>query len=133
MQGGAMGRMRTGRYRGKQLSMRQLVQEGQVWALNGDVGMSESPLFSAVRGQTVRLTMVNDSRWPHAMHLHGHHVKTLNAGRREAPDVWRDTVLVDPGESIDVAFVADNPGRWMLHCHMLEHQASGMATWFVVA
>jgi FtsP/CotA-like multicopper oxidase with cupredoxin domain len=31
-----------------------------------------------------------------------------------------------------VAFVADNPGKWMLHCHMLEHQAAGMMTWINV-
>ena len=47
------------------------------------------------------------------------------------PD-WRDTVLVNRGEAVKVAFVADNPGKWMLHCHMLEHQAGGMSTWFEV-
>ncbi len=31
-----------------------------------------------------------------------------------------------------IAFVADNPGKWMIHCHMLDHQAAGMMTWFEV-
>lgn len=39
---------------------------------------------------------------------------------------WRDTVLVAPDEQIEIGFVADNPGDWMLHCHVLEHQAAGM-------
>jgi FtsP/CotA-like multicopper oxidase with cupredoxin domain len=37
-----------------------------------------------------------------------------------------------PDEPVEIAFVADNPGRWLLHCHMLDHQASGMLTWFEV-
>ena len=45
----------------------------------------------------------------------------------------RDTTLTVPDETIEIAFVADNPGKWLLHCHMLEHSASGMMTWFEVA
>ena len=37
-----------------------------------------------------------------------------------------------PDETIEIAFVADNPGKWLLHCHMLEHAAGGMMTWFDV-
>jgi FtsP/CotA-like multicopper oxidase with cupredoxin domain len=39
---------------------------------------------------------------------------------------WRDTVLMSPREEIEIAFVADNPGNWMFHCHILEHHAGGM-------
>jgi len=39
---------------------------------------------------------------------------------------WCDTVLLAPRERADVAFVADNPGDWMFHCHILEHQEAGM-------
>ena len=45
---------------------------------------------------------------------------------------WRDTVLLQRDEKASIAFPADNPGKWMLHCHMLEHQAAGMATWIEV-
>ena len=44
----------------------------------------------------------------------------------------RDTLLVQPGETVEVAFVADNPGNWLLHCHMVEHAAAGMMTWLRV-
>jgi FtsP/CotA-like multicopper oxidase with cupredoxin domain len=59
------------------------------------------------------------------MHLHGHAFKVI--AKNGAPaDEWGDTVLIDPKGRAEVAFVADNPGDWMLHCHVLEHQASGM-------
>jgi FtsP/CotA-like multicopper oxidase with cupredoxin domain len=110
-----------------------LVGQGQVWAMNGVAGRTEVPLVTAPLGRTVVLHMINANRWPHAMHLHGHHARIVaRNGHEVAPEPWRDTLLVDPMESISAAFVADNPGDWMLHCHMLEHQAGGMETWFRV-
>lgn len=41
---------------------------------------------------------------------------------------WQDTALVSPREKVEIAFVADNPGNWMFHCHVLEHQAAGRLT-----
>jgi FtsP/CotA-like multicopper oxidase with cupredoxin domain len=68
------------------------------------------------------------------MHLHGHSFRVLSRNsmptrRRE----WQDTVLLDPRERAEIAFVADNPGDWMFHCHILEHQAGGMMGVFRVA
>jgi FtsP/CotA-like multicopper oxidase with cupredoxin domain len=45
----------------------------------------------------------------------------------------RDTTLLERNTSREIAFVADNPGEWLLHCHMLSHAASGMMTRIVVA
>jgi FtsP/CotA-like multicopper oxidase with cupredoxin domain len=132
MQGGAMGNLESAIYRGERLSIRSLVREGKAWAFNGEVGMPQKPLFSVQRGRTVEVRMVNDTGWPHAMHFHGHHVRVAAATREETVGDWRDTVLMQPRETLPVEFVADNPGKWMLHCHMLEHQAAGMATWFEV-
>ena len=142
MTGGAMGGMSSAIYKGKELSVRELVREaGMIWAFNGVAGMPEKPLFSAKKGQSVELEMINNTSFSHAMHLHGHHMSEVSRVRQtrkglktiaSRPD-WRDTVLVNRGEAVKVAFVADNPGKWMLHCHMLEHQAGGMSTWFEVA
>lgn len=133
MAGGAMGGLRQADYKGETLSMRELVQRGQVWAFNGIAGRPEEPLFHARLGQTVRIRMVNDTAWPHAIHLHGHHVRLVDGNGAILPEQgWRDTVLLERHEERSVAFVADNPGKWMIHCHMLEHQAAGMASWFVV-
>ena len=62
--------------------------------------------------------------------MHGHHFRSV------APNgeigALRDTLLVMPGEKPIIAFVADNPGSWLLHCHMLEHSLGGMSTWVQV-
>lgn len=80
------------------------------------------------------MPIVNDTRWPHAIHLHGHHFKVLSRnGAPVAREEWRDTVLTAPGERVEIAFVADNPGKWMLHCHMLEHHEAGMMSWFEIS
>jgi len=134
MEGGAMGRMQGARFQGRQMGMRELVSQGKVWAFNGQAGMTDQPLFDAPRGKTVRLAMVNDTNWPHAIHFHGHHVREIARSQASVrADAWRDTVMLDRGETVTVGFVADNPGKWMMHCHMLEHQAGGMATWFKVS
>ena len=61
------------------------------------------------------------------MHLHGHHfwVASQEFGE-EARNVLRDTYLMAAGEKADFIFVADNPGLWLFHCHMMEHHAAGM-------
>ena len=137
MDGGAMGTMRQARLQGRVRSMRELVSMKRVWAFNGSAGDMDEPLFAVERGRTVELTIQNNSRWPHAIHLHGHHFQVLARLRGREPEPvehkdWRDTVLLEPMESLRVAFDATNPGRWLLHCHMLEHQAGGMITWFEV-
>ncbi len=61
------------------------------------------------------------------MHLHGHHMLVLSRdGEEPAGALWLDTIDVRPGEVWEVAFLADNPGLWMDHCHNLEHAATGM-------
>jgi len=105
-----------------------------MWALNGITDLPRDTLVRVKRGQTVIINMVNDNRWPHAMHLHGHHFKVLQEG--EGADslkgAWRDTTLIQGGESQKLVFPADNPGKWLLHCHMVEHTAGGMITWLEV-
>ncbi|MBT8411733.1 MAG: multicopper oxidase domain-containing protein, partial [Octadecabacter sp.] len=131
MEGGAMGRMRQATFEGQQLSFRQLARANQFWAFNGTVGMTDTPLASLERGQTVRLTMSNDTSFPHAMHLHGMHFREVLAGDVLGP--MRDTLLMDAGERREIAFNADNPGAWLFHCHMLSHAAAGMMTWIEIA
>ena len=82
-------------------------------------------------GENVRIKIINDTGWPRAMHLHGHNFRAVRDDGALGP--WRDTVLLDRAETRDIAFAADNPGKWLLHCHMLEHAASGMMTWIDVA
>lgn len=135
MQGGAMGRMREASLGGKMTDIRTLVRSGKVWAFNGiaDMDTAQQPLFEARRGSTVTLDITNNTSWPHAMHLHGHHFRQIRAdGNSVTPGPWRDTHLMERGEQHTMALVADNPGDWLIHCHMVEHAASGMTGWFRV-
>lgn len=64
------------------------------------------------------------------MHLHGHHVLVVSRDGQPSTGSpwWTDSLDVDPGESYDVAFLADNPGIWMDHCHNLPHAVDGLMT-----
>jgi FtsP/CotA-like multicopper oxidase with cupredoxin domain len=78
-------------------------------------------------GRAYVLRMRNDTAWHHPIHLHGHAFRVLRRnGQPTRHREWQDTVLMSPREEVEVAFVADNPGRWMFHCHILEHQEGGM-------
>ncbi|MEX0347752.1 MAG: multicopper oxidase family protein [Rhizobiaceae bacterium] len=130
MEGGAMGGMMSGvMHRNRMMGMRDLMSKGLVWAFNGVAGMPDAPLLRADRHQTVRITLDNRTAFSHAMHLHGHHFSEMMP---EGLGPARDTILVGARSSKEIAFVADNPGKWMFHCHMLAHQAAGMATWIEV-
>lgn len=137
MTGGAMGRLDGAMHGGVMRSMKELAAKGIVWAMNGVAAdpdhSNDPPLVEVARDTTVIIDMVNDTRWPHAMHLHGHHFRVIRRdGRAIDSAPWRDTELVAPDERVAIAFVADNPGKWLFHCHMVEHHAAGMATWINV-
>ncbi len=135
--GGAMGGMRGAELDGEWTDIRTLVRSGLVWAMNGVARRPtdyEPPMIVAPRGSSHLVTLRNESAFPHPMHLHGHHFRVLaRGGAATAHREWRDTVLVMPRESVDVAFKADNPGDWLFHCHVLEHHAGGMSAVIRVA
>lgn len=131
MQGGAMGGLRQGYYKGQLLSTDALLQKGQIWTFNGVAGLAPEPLVSAARGETIRIPMRNDTVFAHAMHLHGTHFQEVLPDGSFGP--LKDTILLEAGQAREIAFVADNPGNWVFHCHMLSHQAAGMTTWIRVA
>lgn len=133
MAGGAMGGMASMMHGGSMKTPRQMMEAGMVWGFNGFAGMEGAPMFQARRGETVVLESRNDTAFAHAIHLHGHHFRVLERdGRQVAHQDWRDTYIADPDETVKIAFVADNPGKWLIHCHMLGHAASGMMNWFEV-
>ena len=117
---------------------RQSEHRGLFWTINGkpvaDDHLHHAPLLALTRGRPYILELVNDTAWHHPIHLHGHVFRVVS--RNGEPVNWGesgDTVLLDPRTRAEIAFVADNPGNWMLHCHVLEHQASGMMTTVRVA
>ncbi|PZX12729.1 multicopper oxidase family protein [Celeribacter halophilus] len=130
MEGGAMGNMPMGRMNGQMMGFREMVSGGMYWTLAGVAGMDETPFARLSLGEHVRLKLTNDTIFPHAMHLHGQHFREISDGK-QGP--MRDTLLSLPAETTEIAFVANNPGKWLFHCHMLGHAATGMTTWIEVA
>jgi FtsP/CotA-like multicopper oxidase with cupredoxin domain len=117
---------------------------GGLWTVNGkpmvhDSGSEHShdkipPILTLKRGTSVVFTVKNDTVFDHPIHLHGHTFRVLSRnGKALAAPPLTDTVLLAQQETAEIAFVADNPGDWMLHCHILEHQESGMGAVFRVA
>jgi FtsP/CotA-like multicopper oxidase with cupredoxin domain len=102
------------------------------WRINGaawpgaDHAKIPPPLAVLERGRSYVFSLRNGSKLMHPIHIHGHTFTVLRSDRRSLPVHHADTVLLTPEETIEVAFVADNPGRWMFHCHVIEHQETGM-------
>src|SRR6266446_5501130 len=92
------------------------------------------PLLILPQGRSYLMSIRNYTAWWHPMHLHGYSFRVLSRNGAPVPHrQWADTVLVPPKEAVEIAFVADNPGDWMLHCHVTDHQVSGMMTVLRVA
>ena len=112
--------------------MGMMGHNGATWAMNGmsitgDGQPNMVPLLTIQRGKSCVLALRNDTAWWHPMHLHGHSFRVVSRNGKPTPRrEWRDTVLVPPRESADLAFVADHPGDWMFHCHVTDHQEAGM-------
>ncbi len=100
---------------------------GLFWSVNGHL-FPNVPMFVVAEGDVVVMHLENHSGEVHPMHLHGHRAVVLarNGVVATGSPWWFDSLNVRDGENYDVAFVADNPGIWMDHCHNLQHAAAGM-------
>jgi FtsP/CotA-like multicopper oxidase with cupredoxin domain len=97
------------------------------WTVNGNL-FPDVPMFTVTEGDVVRMTIRNDSGDVHPMHLHGHHAVVLSRDGVAATGSpwWVDSLNVPDGVTYEMAFVADNPGVWMDHCHNLDHAKDGL-------
>ncbi|WP_227513073.1 multicopper oxidase family protein [Tritonibacter mobilis] len=112
--GGMMGMMHDGR---------------GIWFVNGKAAQGHvlDPFLTLKRDASHILEMTNATAFDHPIHLHGHSFRVISRNGAPTPHrEWQDTVLMAPRERVEIAFVADNLGDWMFHCHILEHQAAGM-------
>jgi FtsP/CotA-like multicopper oxidase with cupredoxin domain len=96
-----------------------------VWTLNDRIWQQRQTL-EVKSGQRVALGFMNHSMMAHPMHLHGHHFQVTEINGARMAGAMRDTVLVPPNGTVTVEFDADNPGRWLYHCHNLYHMMAGM-------
>jgi FtsP/CotA-like multicopper oxidase with cupredoxin domain len=127
--GGGMDGMMRGMGRGGGMGG---MMGGSMWAINGVAVMNDDmrhmkPVMTLARGESYILAIDNQTAWYHPIHLHGHSFRVITRnGRPTKYSEWRDTVLMAPRDGAEIAFVADNPGDWMFHCHILDHQDGGM-------
>ena len=94
-----------------------------VWMLDGKT-FTEADTINVRRGEKVRFTFFNESMMHHPMHLHGHFFRLVTSAGTLSP--MKHTVDVPPMTSRTIEFAADEPGDWMMHCHILYHAEVGM-------
>ncbi len=105
----------------------------QFWLMNKRAweGMSKdnipAPLSTLEMGKTYIFNLKNVTQYHHPIHLHGHTFTVLELDGKKLDEPFHtDTVLLGKNGSAKAAFVADNPGRWMYHCHVIEHMKTGL-------
>ncbi len=109
------------------------------WAINKIPwqGMMEGkippPLVQLALGNSYIFELENTSQYHHPIHMHGVVFTVLNSNKRDIKPYQADTVMLGKYETIQVAFKADNPGRWMYHCHLIEHMKTGLMGYFEIA
>ena len=104
------------------------------FAINGAtfIDWAPKPAYVIPRGQPAVFALANKTAVVQAMRLWGHVARLLHSMDDGWEPYWRDTILIQPGRSAHVAFVADNPGKWPLESAIPEHRAAGVGTWFQV-
>jgi FtsP/CotA-like multicopper oxidase with cupredoxin domain len=99
--------------------------DGDLDCFNGRAFLGNTPTFTARVGEHVRWHVVALGTEFHVFHLHGHRW-------RSAAGPYVDAVVLGPATSTVVDYVEDNPGRWLYHCHVVDHMMGGMIGWYTV-
>ncbi|WP_262028941.1 multicopper oxidase family protein [Microvirga sp. Mcv34] len=103
------------------------------WTVNGAAGNPKAPpLIKVKRGTPVVLALRNETAFVQPMHLHGHSFRLLHPLDDGWEPYWLDTVQVPENKTIRIAFVADNPGKWLLASTVMERFDAGLWTWIEV-
>jgi FtsP/CotA-like multicopper oxidase with cupredoxin domain len=110
------------------------VTKDKLWTLDGQSwsGTPGKPLFSAAHGRPVSIGFANHSDEAIDLALHGHHCRLLHPMDDGWEPYWRDSILIPPRQTQHVAFVAGDPGKWMIHDAITPHFDQGLAGWFEV-
>lgn len=103
-------------------------------SLNGTAARTYAgePLFSVKRGTPVTLSFANKASILLQAHLDGHALRILHDLDDGWDPYWRSNVIVPKGRAKHVAFVADNPGKWVIACRTIERRPRCLVTWFEV-
>jgi FtsP/CotA-like multicopper oxidase with cupredoxin domain len=94
---------------------------------------SMGPLLKVKRGTPIVLAIANQTPFVQPFHLHGHSFRLLHPMDDGWDPYFLDTLQVPEKRTLRIAFVADNPGKWLLASTVLERFDGGLWTWFEVA
>lgn len=109
------------------------------WIINKRAweGMSATnipaPLARLQRGKSYIFDFHNATPHAHPIHLHGYTFTVIDSDKRAITPYHTDTILLQKNERARIAFVADNPGKWMFHCHVIEHMKTGLMGYIEVS
>lgn len=113
------------------LSLGPSLKTGLSFMVNNDIHSVDAPVYV---GELQVWEVFNASLMDHPFHLHGFFFQVL-AENGKAPEYisWKDTINLKPRTKVKIAWIPDNrPGKWMYHCHILEHHEAGMMASFEV-
>ncbi len=116
----------------KDVALKGDPQTNAPWTMSGAGGNSSTPLLKVKRGTPVVLTLKNETGFLQPIHLHGHSFRLLHALDDGWEPYWLDTVQVPENKTIRIAFVADNPGKWLLASTVMERFDAGLWTWIEI-
>lgn len=103
------------------------------WVINGKSSNYDTEKMTLEEGKLYKVTLRNDHRQIHPMHMHGQKFQVVSRnGEKVNKRAYKDTVLVNGGEEVEIVFVAEGKGTWVNHCHILEHAEAGMLMEFAV-
>lgn len=98
---------------------------GQAWDIN-DKTCADRPIATLKLNNHYIFELRNMAQYLHPIHLHGMTFKVISSNRKKITPYFTDTYLLGKNETAKIALVADNPGVWMFHCHVIDHMETGL-------
>lgn len=119
---------------GDPASAARFTDPARIWTINGASWPDAmgKPLFSVGSGKPVTLSLNNATKWMQSLHIHGHHVRRLHNLDDGWEPYWLDVIGIPAGQTTRIAFVAAEPGKWLIGSSNAERLDGGMAAWFEV-
>jgi FtsP/CotA-like multicopper oxidase with cupredoxin domain len=127
LEGGEKGGLKAATLEGVSLDVRALLEKGFAWAINGVAGLGSAPWQAFAKGETVVISVKNQTAFAQPICIHGHVWQAAGGAG------WTDTAVIPAKSSAELVFVADNPGNWGLHSTIAERMDSGLITSFTVS
>lgn len=129
--GGAKGGLKSAKFRNEVLDLRGLLERGMAWAINGVAGPGGELIGKFAKGESIIFDIDNATQFDQPLHIHGHVWQVIEQGGAvQEGQPWRDTTLVPAMKRQKLAFVADNPGIWVLQSLVAERADSGLIASF---